>query len=36
LQAQQALIIAGFVELVDQSRGSGKADREALLASGQA
>src|SRR5665213_3367254 len=35
LQAQQTFFIARFVQLVDQGGGSGEADREALLASGQ-
>src|ERR1019366_6205229 len=35
LESQQTLFIARFVEFVDQSRGGGEADREALLAGGQ-
>src|ERR1019366_4080562 len=35
LQTQQTLFISCFVQLVDQSRSGGEADRDALLAGGQ-
>ena len=35
MQAQQTLFVAGLVQLVDQGRSGGEADRETLLAGGQ-
>ena len=36
LQAQQPLLVAGLDQLVDQGGGGGEADRQALLAGGEA